>query len=293
VATGVLGFCIAFSQAALAVDRLAIAMQLLQEEQFDEAAEMLGRLTDDEPDNAEAWFQLGLAFHQAGKYDRAIDAHLRVANFPEFESTGLYNAACAYALLGQTDLAFTMLSRSQDAGFLNLEHIREDADLASIRKDPRFAELRGYKYRTIEVEEKELTYALLLPDDFDPERSYPVMLAMPPGAQDKAAVDFGMNSFWGLQASSRDWVVVSPVAPADGWGEGGGRAELLALLGDLTDQVRPEGGRLHLVGCSVGGISAFHLALESPGSFHSLTVIPGAQPPTRAGATTRPSPWPP
>ena len=262
---------------ATPADDLDRALELLQEERWREAAKILEQVTRAEPDNSEAWFRLGLAWHSAGEYKRALDAHLKSATFPEFESTGLYNAACAYALMGKSDLAFEMLGRSRQAGFLNLEHIKTDPDLKSLRKDPRFARLHGYEFKTISLTDDErLDYAMLLPEDFDPDAAYPVLVGMPPGTESRSAIDFGMTAFWGLQAASRGWVVISPEAPEEGWFSPDGGRYLEALLDDVRGRVRAEGNRFHMVGCSNGGISAFHLALESPTSFHTLTVIPGA-----------------
>jgi hypothetical protein len=273
----ILGVGFVPTSVATPADDLETAIELLQEERWRDAAKILGRVTRADPENAEAWFRLGIAWHAAGEYKRALDAHIKSATFPEFESTGLYNAACAYALMGEPDPAFEMLERSQAAGFLNLEHIKTDPDLESLRNDPRFAGLRGYEFTTISLRDDErLDYAVLLPDDFDPDKTYPVLIGMPPGTEGRSAIDFGMTAFWGRQAISRGWVVISPEAPDAGWFSPDGSRYLEALLKDVRGRVRVEGNRFHLVGCSNGGISAFHLAVESPRSFHTLTVIPGA-----------------
>nr|WP_315481806.1 S41 family peptidase [uncultured Undibacterium sp.] len=49
-----------------------------------------------------------------------------------------YNAACAHALGGNTDFAFTWLHRAIEAGFLDVEHSQQDSDLSSLRQDPRW-----------------------------------------------------------------------------------------------------------------------------------------------------------
>jgi tetratricopeptide (TPR) repeat protein len=53
----------------------------------------------------------------------------------------MYNLGCAYALTGHPDKAFEALALSQKAGFAVGENAPGDADLKSLREDPRFAAL--------------------------------------------------------------------------------------------------------------------------------------------------------
>jgi Flp pilus assembly protein TadD len=52
-----------------------------------------------------------------------------------------YNLACSYALLKQPDLALTTLRRAVELGYRDFRFMREDRDLESVRKDPRFRQL--------------------------------------------------------------------------------------------------------------------------------------------------------
>ena len=58
-----------------------------------------------------------------------------------------------------------------------------------------------------------LAYTLVLPDGFDPAKTYPVLLALPPGGQDQETTDSVVDRVWKPEAKQRGWVVVSPVAP--------------------------------------------------------------------------------
>jgi len=51
----------------------------------------------------------------------------------------LYDAACAASLVGEKAEALTWLERSADAGFAEVEHMKRDSDLASVREEPGFA----------------------------------------------------------------------------------------------------------------------------------------------------------
>jgi hypothetical protein len=52
-----------------------------------------------------------------------------------------YNLACAYTRGGRLEEAIAALGRAIEAGFADAKLLAEDADLAPLRSDPRFAEL--------------------------------------------------------------------------------------------------------------------------------------------------------
>ena len=116
-------------------------------------------------------------------------------------------------------------------------------------------------------------YALLLPGDFDPAESYPVLLALPPGHQSLEMVEAGL-SYWG-GGERRGWVVVSPEAPGGRLFFRGSSAYVPELLDDLAKTVKFEGGKVHVAGISNGGRSAFRVALDYPERVHSLLAVPG------------------
>jgi len=66
----------------------------------------------------------------------------------------LYNAACAHAQLGRRDAAFDALRRSIDAGFGDFGAAAGDPDLAPLRDDPRWAELRDRLHRKLPASER-------------------------------------------------------------------------------------------------------------------------------------------
>ena len=67
-------------------------------------------------------------------------------------------------------------------------------------------------------------------DGYDPAATYPVLLALPPGAQDQAMVEAGFARYWGAPARAAGWVVVSPVAPEGRAFWQGGEAAIPPLL---------------------------------------------------------------
>ena len=94
---------------------------------------------------------MGLATLEMRKLDVAIEWLTKSEQLAEKATEGApgarngqsaYNLACAYALSGKPDEAFGALDRCAAKGFLketgNIDHMKVDPDLESLRKDPRW-----------------------------------------------------------------------------------------------------------------------------------------------------------
>jgi pimeloyl-ACP methyl ester carboxylesterase len=138
------------------------------------------------------------------------------------------------------------------------------------------------EFRRLSHNGRVLEYALILPDRFDKEKSYPVLLALPPGDQSKQLVVNGIHLYWEPEAKKRGWVVVSPAAPEGMSFYTGAEVEIPNLLDEVAKSVVFEGGKAHLAGLSNGGRSAYRVITEFPDRFLSLTVLPGVPPDERA-----------
>lgn len=72
----------------------------------------------------------------------------------------LYNAACAYARLGEFDTAAEYLFRSVEAGFIDFDHIIRDPDLDGLREHPKYLDIISIRDRAYEgVAERQLDAA--------------------------------------------------------------------------------------------------------------------------------------
>jgi hypothetical protein len=92
-----------------------------------------------DPSLPRAWYRLGVARSSQGKWAASIEAYRRADAFgvipPAFAR---YNLACAFARAGERDSAFATLDRLVAAGYRQPDQLQGDADLASVRSDPRF-----------------------------------------------------------------------------------------------------------------------------------------------------------
>lgn len=116
------------------------ANQLIRAQKWTEAVTALEEITKSEPNNGRAWFLLGTSYHQLGNYEKAATAYEK--NIPISKNpTAMYNLACAYSRLKQTDKAFEWLEKSITAsGGFGLNP-KTDEDLANIKDDARFAKM--------------------------------------------------------------------------------------------------------------------------------------------------------
>ena len=131
------------------------------------------------------------------------------------------------------------------------------------------------RYQELALGEDRIRFAILLPARFDPEREYPALLALPPGAQNEAMVEAGLSRYWEAGATDRGWIIVSPINPETAELFQSDEAPLPALMDHVRSRFKVEGGTFHLAGVSNGGRAAFIEALAHPDRYASLTVLPG------------------
>ena len=108
------------------------ADKLFQAMKWPEAAKAYEEMAKADPHNGRAWYHLGVSPHHMGLYERAIEAYQKAPNL--FNNPILmYNLACSYAKLGNKGKAFEWLNKAVGAGFGQLEALKSDADLASLK----------------------------------------------------------------------------------------------------------------------------------------------------------------
>jgi carboxyl-terminal processing protease len=85
--------------------------------------------------------QLALKAIEQGQFSTAADHYTRLASIDTQNLNFPYNAACAFSMAGQLDLAFVWLDKAIKAGYMNLEHLKKDTDLIPLYKDARWSAL--------------------------------------------------------------------------------------------------------------------------------------------------------
>lgn len=95
------------------------------------------------PQNLEAWADLGHILTRLERFEEglAIDRQL-VERMPE-DATAHYNLACSLALCGRPEEALAALEAAFTLGYRDVEHLLQDADLATLRGRSGFERLIG------------------------------------------------------------------------------------------------------------------------------------------------------
>ncbi len=119
-----------------------------------------------------------------------------------------------------------------------------------------------------------LTYQIITPDNFKPGSTAPVLLVLPPGPQDADMVNAGLSKV-DPECRKQGWVVVSPEAPGGRLFYKGSEEYLPALLDEVKKTAVFEGGRVHMMGSSNGGLSALRFAIARPELVRSVILLPG------------------
>lgn len=79
--------------------------------------------------------------YDAGKYLESAMEYEKAFNLEEGNASQYYNAACSWALSGDTIQSIKNLNLSADKGWKNLKHIKRDKDLASLYEIKGWAEI--------------------------------------------------------------------------------------------------------------------------------------------------------
>ena len=117
-------------------------------------------------------------------------------------------------------------------------------------------------------------YKVVLPNGYDPTKTYPGILALAGGPQTMNAVDSLLTRNLRDEAEKRGYIVVAPEAPDELFFLGGERI-FPAFLKMILVDYKIQDGKFHILGPSNGGIAALHVAARNPQYFLSVTAFPG------------------
>ena len=93
------------------------------------------------PDDTEALRFLSHAYFAVGRQQDGLLADRRLVHLLPRDPRVRYNLACSCALLGRPDEAIERLREACGLGFDDLNLLRRDKDLDTLRDDPRFKEI--------------------------------------------------------------------------------------------------------------------------------------------------------
>jgi len=91
------------------------------------------------PDFVDALKALGDLYTKKGLVEKGLQVDEHLSQLQPSDPVVLYNLACSYSLLNQTDKALRSIKRAIKCGYHDFDHIKEDKDLDNLRKDSRFS----------------------------------------------------------------------------------------------------------------------------------------------------------
>lgn len=96
-----------------------------------------------DPCYVEALQILGADYTQRGDYDAGLKIDLRLARLLPSDPNILYNLACSYSLTKKVRQAASALDKAVELGFDDYHMLLRDPDLANLRRNPLFDQIRG------------------------------------------------------------------------------------------------------------------------------------------------------
>jgi predicted esterase len=118
-------------------------------------------------------------------------------------------------------------------------------------------------------------YKVVLPDGYNPAKTYPAILAFGGGPQTMNTVDSILDRNFRAEAEKRGYIVIAPAAPDDEVFFEEGARIFPEFLKMIQADYKIQDNKFHIAGPSNGGIAAFHVAAANPQYFLSITAFPG------------------
>jgi tetratricopeptide (TPR) repeat protein len=115
--------------------------RLAEQSQLDFELEFFGAMLDQLPAYVDVLRAHGNNLTLKGRYVEGMEIDKKLIQLKPGDSLAHYNLACSFALLKQPDQALKTLRRAVELGYRDFRYMKQDRDLESIRRDPRFKQL--------------------------------------------------------------------------------------------------------------------------------------------------------
>jgi predicted peptidase len=129
--------------------------------------------------------------------------------------------------------------------------------------------------KTAKVADTTVHYKVILPNGFDPAKTYPGVLVMGGGPQNMNSVDGTLGRNFRAEAEKRGYIVIGVAAPDGELFFDEGDRIFPDFLKQILADYKIQDNKFHVAGPSNGGIASFHVAASNPQYFLSVTAFPG------------------
>jgi Prolyl oligopeptidase family len=127
--------------------------------------------------------------------------------------------------------------------------------------------------RSVPVGEASMKYGLYVPSDYDPSRSYPMILCL-------HGAGFNGDTYLGRWQPrlGGEYILACPTIQDGAWWTRQGEELVLAVLSEVTRNYHVDPDRVYLTGMSNGGVGTFLIGLNHSDRFAALVPMAGALP---------------
>jgi len=112
-----------------------------KQSQLDFDIDFFGSILLRAPENLDVLRCQGELLSRRGRHEQALVVDRKLAELQPADGVVQYNLACSLARNHLPDEALAVLRRACERGYDDFEHLELDADLDSLRSDPRYAAL--------------------------------------------------------------------------------------------------------------------------------------------------------
>jgi len=90
------------------------------------------------PDFVDVLLPLAEAYTKRGLFEKGLSVDRRLVQLRGKDPLSWYNLACSYSLLRRIDEALQALRRAFELGYVDVQHLQADPDLANLRQSPQY-----------------------------------------------------------------------------------------------------------------------------------------------------------
>jgi len=108
------------------------------EEDLDFEIRFYEGLIDKKHDFVEALQALGDAYTRKGMFKKGLKVDEHLSLLQPSNPLVLYNLACSYSLVNETDKAFRSIKKAINCGYQDYNYLKRDKDLTNLHQDSRF-----------------------------------------------------------------------------------------------------------------------------------------------------------
>jgi tetratricopeptide (TPR) repeat protein len=119
----------------------ALVASFRDQSQLDFDLAFFDSLLQREPDYIDVLRCQGELLTRKGQHERALTIDRRLVSLLPSDSYVLYNLACSLALLDEPQEAIAALRRSLQCGYADLDYLKIDSDLDTLRGEPEYLAL--------------------------------------------------------------------------------------------------------------------------------------------------------